>query len=1701
MLKYRYVTRWLVFLSAVALIIAATSHNCHSNILIYRGMVQDGVDGVDGLDAAWSVAVSPDGTNVYATGLGDKALTVFSRNSISGKLTFLEMHQDGVDGVDGLYEARSVTVSPDGKNVYATGGVDQSVAVFSRDTTTGSLFFVEVEKDGVNGVDGLDGASFVIVSPDGNHVYVAADYSDNAVTVFSRDNDTGALTFVEVHKKIDGVDGMSNARAVTISPDGKNVYVAGYGDRAIVVFNRNATSGALNFIEVQMDGVDGVDGLMAPRSVVVSPDGKNVYATGDIDDSLVVFSRNEETGALTFMELQKDGVNGVDGLDYARYVTVSPEGSYVYVAGDDDNAIAVFSRDDVTGALTFVEMHKNGIGGVNGISGVNSLAVSLDENHLYATGGMYDTVAVFAQYNTNLNLSAEHVWTITMGSSDFDLGQSVDVDNEGNIYLTGQFGGTVDFDPGPDTDNHTASGPDNPYITRFNADGTHVWTKVIHASDGSVGHCVAVDPDGNIFLTGGFSGTADFDPGNGVVSRTASESGDQDIYIVKIYADGSYGWVKTMGSQEDNDEGRSIAFDSDGNIYVAGFFSMEVNFNDGIDDPHIAQGGGFGTFLTKINSDGSYGWTKTFPGEPGGPFKTVRVALDRNDNIYLSGFFSDPGDFDPGPGEDFRNPSGLFLTKINADESYGWTKIFEGNIGQYSALAIDSIDNVFIASSFQGTIDFNPDPVDLDYHSATSKDVSLTKFYSDGSYAWTKILSGPGDDGMFLSSALDQNDNLYVSGTFNDSMDFDPDPIETDNITAAGSDDIFVTKFNVNESYGWTYTIGDINADWGFSNKADMFGNIYIAGAASSDIILTKLIEEGNVVSELSITVPQLSMEGDGVLSDEGVVSISRVHSADLTVALISSDTTEVTLPPTVTILQGLTSANFDLTIVDDSEDDGTQATLITAKATGWTSATEVINVEDNDLYDLNLTIPLTASEGDNTIQGTISVSSILGSDIVISLISSDTTEVTVPNSVTILSGNTSTSFDLTIIDDDIIDGGQTVTISANTPDNVSTEASIQVDDNDQQVPSEYIWTQQFPNNYPPARNECGIAYDSGNEVVVLFGGIGGGTQGDTWVWDGVNWSQVATSGPSPRYDMAMAYDSHRGVVVLFGGKLYPSTYYSDTWEWNGTAWTQVSTTGPSLRRGARMDFDSNRGVMVLYGGYNENSYFSDTWEWDGQNWSQIAVAGPSTRYHHSMVYDSIKQETILFGGRDNITDCFGDTWAYDGQNWTLLSNTGPPPRRKAAMVYDRARNVAILFGGVQPGLRFDDTWEWDGQNWTQIFVDGARKRESHSMAYDIKNKEIILYGGWDGEYLSETWIFKYQQEPTGPGWTQQFPSNYPPARNECAIAYDSGNEVVVLFGGLGGGTQSDTWLWNGINWSQVATTGPSPRYDVAIAYDSHRSVVVLFGGKLYSPLTFYNDTWEWNGSTWTQVATTGPSIRRGAQMVYDTDRSVMVLYGGSDNSDYFGDTWEWDGQNWTQISVTGPPARRHHSMIYDEIKKETIMFGGLNDTGENYGDTYSFDGQGWTLLATTGPPDRKKMAMTYDSDRNVTILFGGNQQGNRFDDTWEWDGQNWTQIMVAGPRKRESHSMVYDRNRREIVLFGGFDSEMLSDTWVFKNLIKKGDVNHDALVNLLDAMLALKVVIGMEPTDAHTDADVNEDDKIGIQEITYILQIEAELR
>jgi hypothetical protein len=156
-------------------------------------------------------------------------------------------------------------------------------------------------------------------------------------------------------------------------------------------------------------------------------------------------------------------------------------------------------------------------------------------------------------------------------------------------------------------------------------------------------------------------------------------------------------------------------------------------------------------------------------------------------------------------------------------------------------------------------------------------------------------------------------------------------------------------------------------------------------------------------------------------------------------------------------------------------------------------------------------------------------------------------------------------------------------------------------------------WT-QVQDVGPSARRAHAMAFDSTAARVVLFGGAdpNRAALNDTWLWDGTVWTQAADTGPDPRAASAMVAAA---TIVLFGGVNsidpgFPSAnriIYGDSWRWDGKNWTKVQDIGPAPRWGHGMAFRSDAGRIVLVGGSSvfgptqdtslQPGFMRDTWE------------------------------------------------------------------------------------------------------------------------------------------------------------------------------------------------------------------------------------------------------------------------------------------------------------------------------------------------------------------------------------------------------------------------------------------------------------------------------------------------------------------------
>lgn len=429
--------------------------------------------------------------------------------------------------------------------------------------------------------------------------------------------------------------------------------------------------------------------------------------------------------------------------------------------------------------------------------------------------------------------------TLVVGSSGYDMAHAASFDNQGNLYYAGHAGPNADLDPtaGTDIRPSTADSVDI-MLTKMNADGSYAWSRFLGNSGFDRGSSLVTDNNGNVYLAGQFSGSLDFNPGGVADVHTSANSGTEyDIFLTKINADGSYGWTRVLGGYF-YIYGRSIDVDSKGNVYVAASFSIPQDFAlEGAGDLRTPVANSADIALSKINADGSYAWTYTMGSN--GYDMGHSVTVDRNDNVYFAGHFVGTVDLDPTINEanftSDNNSADVFIMKFDANDNYQWTRTFGGPAwdGPYE---IDSDDagNIYLSGLFAGTSDLDP-TTGIDLHSAIGPvDIYVNKLNADGTFAWAQTL---GEASSFYynvvnwgtAMTVDGAGNVFVSRCFVDSMDFDP-TTAVDLRTSMGATDIFVTQLNSDGSYGWTHTMGGASDDCANSVAVSKLGQLAVLG-------------------------------------------------------------------------------------------------------------------------------------------------------------------------------------------------------------------------------------------------------------------------------------------------------------------------------------------------------------------------------------------------------------------------------------------------------------------------------------------------------------------------------------------------------------------------------------------------------------------------------------------------------------------------------------------------------------------------------------------------------------------------------------------------------------------------------------------------------------------------------------------------------
>lgn len=537
-------------------------------------------------------------------------------------------------------------------------------------------------------------------------------------------------------------------------------------------------------------------------------------------------------------------------------------------------------------------------------------------------------------------------WTARLTGGSEQYGKSVATDKLGNLYVMGYFSGKVDFDNGAGYHPLTSASAKNLFITKYDSSGALLWVKTLETSNElqiAVNALqIAVDDSCNIYFTGLFKQTVDFDPDTSVNNLTTVPSNAFNVFVCKWDSSGTFLWANKInytfglsnfaisltinefdaihlaGSITGNliftlkysssgstlfsnflffdldIELKSLSVDASGNIIASGLFSDDsVDVDPGAGVYNLYENSGK-FFILKLNSTGDFIWAKTIgkPNELVSKIVCLAITTDSLNNIYFTGSMKDTIDFDPGPGvhnliaDAFTG--GAFIACFDSSSSFVFAKvlgklstnnmsimlnnsivvsgsfsvpvdfdpgpmvytltppysqagflakydllgnfIYAKNLGgkSLSPLEIDVNSNIFMTGFFDNTTDFDPSPSVYQFDTPLGiKCFFYCKLDSSGN-----LILARGSQGSYAypyDQDVDQDGNFYTTGFFAGNLDFDPDTGSVF-LNNTGDSDAFIQKINSSGKLAWAKSFGGSNVELGYKVKSDNSGNVYVSG-------------------------------------------------------------------------------------------------------------------------------------------------------------------------------------------------------------------------------------------------------------------------------------------------------------------------------------------------------------------------------------------------------------------------------------------------------------------------------------------------------------------------------------------------------------------------------------------------------------------------------------------------------------------------------------------------------------------------------------------------------------------------------------------------------------------------------------------------------------------------------------------------------
>ncbi len=482
-----------------------------------------------------------------------------------------------------------------------------------------------------------------------------------------------------------------------------------------------------------------------------------------------------------------------------------------------------------------------------------------------------------------------------MGTS---LGYSIAIDIQGNIFTTGSFTGTVDFNPSAAVFTLTSDTSiyQNTFITKLDKFGNFVWAKKLGGSLNSVGAGIAIDGFGNIFVTGWLQGTGDFDPGTGVYN-ISTNGNNEDSYIIKLTNAGNFVWCHHFGSDSSVCKGNAICIDNANNVFMlANQDGLNVDYDPSsviINVDNISNG----LIVLKLDNSGNYKWVKNI--DMGSTNRSI--TSDNNGNVVMVGNFGgNPTDFDPGPatytiGSSF--PEDAYILKLDSLGNFvfardAWMVIKD--------VKTDANNDIYLTGNFWHMADFDFNAGNYTLNTPTLEyDIFVSKIRANSDFVWAKRIGGNlADEGNTLF--VDNYKNVYSCGIFHGTVDFDPNA-GIENLVDANQGS-YMLKLDSLGQYEWAR-----HFECNFNNiKVDFDENIYTTGIVFMNTDFDPDNSTFYVTNSSSTNTYNLKLRQ--------CANTTIQSNANVLTAVAANATYQWVICPNYTLINGATNQNYTAT-------------------------------------------------------------------------------------------------------------------------------------------------------------------------------------------------------------------------------------------------------------------------------------------------------------------------------------------------------------------------------------------------------------------------------------------------------------------------------------------------------------------------------------------------------------------------------------------------------------------------------------------------------------------------------------------------------------------------------------------------------------------------------------------------------------------